>query len=153
MAWFGQAFEHETDHREADEGCDGCGMTLEVPHQSSVSADPGEGPLDDPSFWQHDEAVEVGTLDDLDLPVTGGGHDRGHFRPLISSIGEDSLNKRKSPPGLAQKITRAVAILDIGGKNTYAEQEAERVDEDVTLATRNLLARIEALRVQRRPPF
>lgn len=121
MAWFGQAFEHETDHCEADEGFDGCGITFKVPHQSSVSADPGEGPFDDPSFWQHDEAVEVGTFNDFDLPATGGGHDRGHFRPLITSIGKDSLNKRKSPPGLMQKITRAVAILDIGGKNAYAE--------------------------------
>ena len=97
--------------------------------------------------------MEVGTLDDLDLPATGGGHDRCHSRPLISSVGEDSLNKRKSSPGLAQKIARAVAILDVGGKNTYAEKKAERVDEDVALAARNLLARIEALRIQRRPPF
>jgi hypothetical protein len=97
--------------------------------------------------------VEVGTLDDLDLPATGGGHDRGRFRPLISSVGEDSLNKRKSSPGLVQKVARAVAILDVGGKNAYAEKKAERVDEDVALAARNLLARIEALRIQRSPPF
>jgi hypothetical protein len=153
MAWFGQAFKHETDHCEADEGCDGCGMAFKVSHQTSVSTDPGEGPLDDPSFWQHDEAVEIGTFDDLDLPATGGRYDRGHFRSLISSIGEDPFNKRKPPSGLAQQITRAVAILDIGWKNTHAEQKAEGVDEDVTLAARNLLARIEALRVQRRAPF
>ena len=153
MGWFGQAFKHETDHGEANEGYDGCSMTFEVPHQPSVSADPGEGPLDDPSFWQHHKAVEIGTFDDLDLPGSGGRHHRGHFRPLIPRIGEDPLNKRKPPPGLAQQITRAVAILNIGGKNAHAEQKAERVDQDVTLAARNLLARIEALRVQRRPPF
>jgi hypothetical protein len=32
-------------------------------------------------------------------------------------------------------------------------QEAERVDEDVALAARDLLARIVALRVERRAPF
>jgi hypothetical protein len=33
------------------------------------------------------------------------------------------------------------------------QQEAERIDEDMPLAARDLLARIEALRVDRRPPF
>lgn len=128
-------------------------MTFKVPHQSTVSADPGKGPLDDPSFWQHHEAVEIRTFDDFDLPATGGGYDRGHFRSLISGIGVDPLNKRKPPSSLTQQITRAVAILDIGGKNAHAEQKAEGVDEDVTLAARNLLARIKALQVQRRAPF
>ena len=40
-----------------------------------------------------------------------------------------------------------MAILDIGGKNAHAEQKAERVDEDVTLAARNLgLSEILCLR-------
>jgi len=77
-------------------------VTFKVPHQTPVSADPSEGPLDDPSFWQHDEAVEIGTFHDLDFPATGGGYDRGHFGSLISSIGEDPFNKWKSPPGLTQ---------------------------------------------------
>jgi hypothetical protein len=33
------------------------------------------------------------------------------------------------------------------------QQEAERVDQDVPLAARDLLARIEALRVERAAPF
>jgi hypothetical protein len=33
------------------------------------------------------------------------------------------------------------------------QQEAERVDEDVPLAARDLLARIVALRVERAAPF
>jgi hypothetical protein len=37
--------------------------------------------------------------------------------------------------------------------NDDAQQEAERIDEDVPLATRDLLARIKALRVERGAPF
>jgi hypothetical protein len=37
--------------------------------------------------------------------------------------------------------------------NNDAQQEAERVDEDVALAARDPLARIKALRVERRAPF
>ena len=33
------------------------------------------------------------------------------------------------------------------------QQEAERIDEDVALASLDLLARIEALRIKRRAPF
>ena len=35
----------------------------------------------------------------------------------------------------------------------HAQQEAERIDQNVALATADLLARIEALRVERGPPF
>ena len=38
---------------------------------------------------------------------------------------------------------------NIGGQNTYAGQKAERVNEDMALAPRDFLARIEALRINR----
>jgi hypothetical protein len=41
MAWHCQAFEHEPNHCEMDEGCDGCGVAFEISHQAAVSADPG----------------------------------------------------------------------------------------------------------------
>jgi hypothetical protein len=34
-----------------------------------------------------------------------------------------------------------------------AQHQAERIDEDVPLAAGDFLARVEALRVDRRPPF
>ena len=52
-----------------------------------------------------------------------------------------------------QQIARPVAVLNVGGQHAHAEQEAERVDKDMTLAARDLLARIEALRVERSAPF
>ena len=73
MAWLGQAFEHEADHGEADEGGDRSGVAFEIAGQAPIAADPGEGPLDDPSLWQNDETMEIGALDDLDLPASGAG--------------------------------------------------------------------------------
>ena len=35
----------------------------------------------------------------------------------------------------------------------HTQQEADRIDEDVALASLDLLARIEALRIKRRAPF
>jgi hypothetical protein len=59
MGWLGQSPEHQPDHCEADEGCDGAGVALEVACQAAIAADPGEGTLDDPSFWQDDETKHL----------------------------------------------------------------------------------------------
>jgi len=97
--------------------------------------------------------VQIGSLDDLDPPATGRSDCLGHFRSLISRIGEDAFDEWKALPHAPQQVTRAIAVLNVGGQNAHAEQETERVDEDVTLATRDLLARVEALRINRRTPF
>ncbi len=76
-----------------------------------------------------------------------------HFRSLISGIGENALDKREPSARFTQQGARAVAVLDIGGQNAHAEQEAERIDEDMALAARDLLARVEPLRVNRGAPF
>jgi hypothetical protein len=50
-------------------------------------------------------------------------------------------------------LAGTIAILHIGRVDNHAQQEAERIDEDVALASLDLLARIEALRIKRRAPF
>ena len=95
----------------------------------------------------------LGALDDLEGPGTGVGGGCGGPRPLIAGIGEDALDEREGAAGLAQNLMCAVAILDVGGVDDDTQEEAERVDEDVPLAPRDLLARVITLRVHRRPPF
>jgi hypothetical protein len=82
--------------------------------------------------------VEIRTFDDLDLPASGAGCDFGHFRPLISCIGEDPLDEWKTPSRLAQQIAGAITVLNVGRQNAHAEKQTERVDEDVALAARDL---------------
>ena len=97
--------------------------------------------------------MKIGSLDDLDPPFAGRGDGLRHSRPLISCIGEYCLDERKAPPDAPQQVARAVPVLNVGRQDVHTEQEAERVDEDVALAARDLLARIEALRINRRAPF
>lgn len=154
MSWSGQASEHDSDHGEADEGGDGVSVALEVARQTSIAADPGEGSFDDPAFGQNDELVQFTALDDLDDPASRFGSGMCHARPLITGIGEDPFDEREEAAGASiEDQSRAIAVLNVGGMHGDAQQEAERIDEDVALAARDLLARVIALRVERGAPF
>ena len=71
-------------------------------------------------------------------------------------------NRRRA---VREPVAGAVAILHVGGVDDDAQQQAERVDEDVALAPGDLLARVprvqpsagprtgSSLRVEPRPPF
>lgn len=153
MICSGQAAQHDADHGEAEEGRYGSRVTLEVAGQAAVAADPGEGALDDPALGQDDEAMGIAALDDLQTPRAGLGDNLGHLGPLIAGVGKDAFDERKGSPCSAQQLTRAVAILHVGRVDCDAQQEAQRIDQDVALAAGDLFARIEALRVERGAPF
>jgi len=125
MAWSGQSPEHDADHGEANEGGGGSGI-----------------------------ALEVAAFDDLQLPGAALGNRSSGLRPLIAGIGEDALNEGKQAPGAPiEHQSRTVTILNVGRMDDHIQEQAERVDKDMPLAARNLLARIEALRVEPSAPF
>jgi hypothetical protein len=156
MTWSGQAAKHDNDadHGETYEGSDGASVAFEVAGEAAVAANPSEGSLDDPALGQDDELVQFGALDDLHDPTArphGGLH---HPRSLITSVGEDALDEGKEAACASIKHKpRPIAVLQVGGMDDDAQEEAERIDEDVPPAPRDLLARIETLRVKRGAPF
>jgi len=141
------------DHGEAEEGGDGAGITLEVASEAAVAADPGEGALDNPALGQNDEAMGVAALDDLQGPGAGLGDDLGHLWPLITGVGKDAFDEGEGSPRRAQQVACTIAVLHAGRVDDHAQQEAQHIDQDVALAAGDFLARIKALRVERRAPF
>ena len=97
--------------------------------------------------------MSLAALDDLQEPVTSLGDHLRHLGPLIASVGKDALDEGKRSARRPQQLARPIPVLDIGGMDDHAQQQAEGVDEDVPLAPRDLLARIKALRVERSAPF
>ena len=98
--------------------------------------------------------MQLVALDDFQYPAAGVGSNLGHLRPLIARISKDALDEGKQARVRLSRTQRsAVAILDIGRMNDNVQQETKRVDQDMPLAARDLLARIEALRIDRRAPF
>lgn len=134
------------DHRETDEGGDGSGVALEVTGEAAASADPGEGSLDHPSFGQDNKSLgDVGSFDDLDLPCTCSCGSGTNARPLIAAIGVDAFDEGEQPScAFVEHQGGTIAILNASGMNGDAQQEAQRVDEDVAFAALDLLARVEA---------
>jgi|tagenome__1003787_1003787.scaffolds.fasta_scaffold20308577_1 hypothetical protein len=94
----------------------------------------------------------VRALDDLERPVAGGGDRAGRLRSPVTGVGEDPLDEWKALARSPEKGADAVAVLNVGGKDLDAQQQAERVDENVPLAAGDFLGRIVTLRVLR-PPF
>jgi hypothetical protein len=154
MGWSGQASEHDADHGETNEGRGGSRIALEVARQAPIVTDPGEGSLNDPPFGQDDEAMQFIALDDLQPPGAGLGDGGRGFGSLVAGIGEDAFDEREQAPGAPiENEQGTIAILHVGRMDDDVQKEAERVDENMPFAARDLLARIEALRVERAAPF
>ena len=153
MAWSGQASQHDTDHGEADKGSDGAGVAFEVASQATVTTDPRERSFDDPPFRQHLKSSSVRSLDDLQPPGTSAPHDERHLLSRIATVGKDALDEGEQSACPAQQMECSIAVLNVGGMNDNVQQETQRVDQDVPLATFDLLARVVARRIEPSPPF
>jgi hypothetical protein len=129
-------------------------VTLEVFGEATAAADPGESALDDPAFRKDDEAVQFVALDDFEFPGSGLRDRCRGFCGVVSAVGEDALDEGvEASRASVEHEPSTVSVLDIGGMDDDVQEEAERIDENVPLATLDLLARVVARRIDRRPPF
>ena len=127
---------------------------LPVLGQPSAAAKPGKSAFDDPALGQHDEGPGIRPLDDLDRHGCKGPSDCAlELRSLIAAIDEEPGQEREGAEQGRHQQRSAVAVLDVGGMDDGAHQQALRIDQDVALLTVDLLARVVARRVDARPPF
>jgi hypothetical protein len=145
--------EHDADHGHAHEGGGDACVPLEVAGQTAVVADPAQRAFDDPALGQHDKAASVAAAHDLGLPGSGAGCGSRHLRPLVAGITDDALDEREQTPRLAQERFRAITVLHAGRMHHDAEQQTERIGQDMALAPDDLLARVITGRVERRASF
>jgi len=154
MSWPGQTSKHDADHGQADEGRGSSCIALEVTCEAPVVTDPGKCAFDNPTLGHDDEAMQFVAFDDLQLPGAGPGDGGSGSGALVAGIGEDAFDEREQAARAPVEDERGtIAILQVGRMNDDVQEQAERVDENMPLAARDLLARIEALRVERGAPF
>lgn len=122
--------------------------------ETAVAAHPGERALDDPAARQYLEALRrVGTLHDLELPVSHVVEGVGKLLGIVAVVGPDQLQSREQRLEFLEQIDGAVAILDVGWMHDRVQQEALRVGRDVALDALDFLGRIEPDRINPSPPF
>ena len=98
--------------------------------------------------------MQLVALDDLKHPTAGAGSGLRGAWSLIAGIGEDAFDEGEEAAGAPiENQPRPVAVLNVAGMDDDVQEKAECIDKDVPLAARDFLARIEALRVERRAPF
>jgi len=121
--------------------------------EPATSVEPCDCAFYDPAFGQHGESVQFRALDDLDDPVAVLGSSLCCVRSLIARVCKDAQNEREQGArALGEHERRAIAILDIGGMDGGAQQEAERVYEKMAFLALDLLSCVVAMRIMR-PPF
>ena len=83
--------------------------------------------------------------------VVGGAAAVGAAVPFVVSLWPSERARAAGAP--VEDQPGAIAILHIGGMDNDVQEKAERVDQNMSLAARDLFARIKALRVERGAPF
>ena len=98
--------------------------------------------------------MQFGSLDDFEVdPAAGSVQPSLEFRPLVAAVCVGLQQEREQPEQRAHQQHTAIAVLDIGGVDDRVQQQALGIYEKVALLTLDPLARIEARRIDRRPPF
>ena len=145
----GKPMDHDVDHDQVDHRFTGGWKRFVVLAHSTIPADPPKGALYDPALRQHGEADErVGTFHDFQYPTAEQLRPSDQFA-RVAAVGPDFLQSRVHAAKLLEHQLGAVAVLDVRGMYHDGQNQPQRVDDDVPLATIDLLARV----VTPRPPF
>src|ERR1017187_6590239 len=136
-----ETFEHQANHSQIDHGFAGFGLSFVVAIESAVASEPTEGAFHHPAARQHLEGVKVGALDDLDGAAP---QSPGPFQQCsrVAAVGPDMFDAPASLPAEegGQPLFGPIPILNIGGKHHDYEEQADRIDQDMPLASVDFFA-------------
>ncbi len=141
----GKAVQHEADGGQGDHRFGDLREFLVVLGQPPVSAKPTERSFDHPPPGQDDE---TGSGDAADEDQRQAEQEAGeeNREAIVDAVGEHRFEPTVQRLDPVQQGPRAVGILDVGGVDDDAQQEAGRIDRDVAFAAPDLLGRIVATR-------
>src|SRR4051794_26309564 len=125
------------------------GQLLVLLGEAAPAAEPAQRPLRHPAAREEDEAGAAGEPahdDQRQAEQEAGEQDR---QPVVGAVGEHDLEPGVEPLQPPQEIADPVRVLDVGGVDGHAEQQARGVDRDVALPAPYFLGRVVAAR----PPF
>jgi hypothetical protein len=123
--------------------------------EAATSIEPADGTFDDPALRLDDKSLGiVATPDDLGRDVRHDTGDAvGEDQSGIGAVREQLAQEGELPEQGGQQQHTAIAVLHVGGSDQGVQQEPKLIDQDVTFLALDQLAGVEAMRIDRRPPF
>ncbi len=95
----------------------------------------------------------IRSLDDLQRQIRVLADGRRSRHTLIAAVCNGESERRAAPLRDCEQRCDHVAILNVGRRNGEVDQEALRIDADVTLLAFDLLAGVVPGWIDRSPPF
>ena len=110
---------------DVDPGCGARDRSLEVLCQAAVSIEPCQGPFDNPSAREEMKARRLGgAFDDFDRPVAEFDESLAQIGAVVDAVGKEVAQPRKQVVDGFDDEPGAIAILDVGGVDGDADQQA-----------------------------
>ncbi len=132
---------HQIDHSDTDHCFAGFSEGFIVFRQTAVFSQPGKCAFDNPSLGKDDKLVRFTAFDDVNntaMPTNCPVH-----KPSgITAIGPDDFKTSPSRTQLFDEKFSAFTVLDVRRMDDQGKDQAERVNNDMTLAPKRFLARI-----------
>ena len=123
--------------------------------EAATSIEPADGTLNNPALRLDDKALRVvATPDDLGDEVRHDMGDAvGEDRPGIGAVREQLPQKGELSEQGGQQQHAAIPVLHVGRGDQGVQQQSELVDQDMAFLALDQLAGVEAMWIDRRPPF
>jgi hypothetical protein len=119
--------------------------TFEVSGETSASAEPSEGALDNPASWQELEAFDAGrSLYNLNGPFAAMGESIDKLLSAIDPVGKDMLKPGKTLSQVFQQRYGSMNILNVCGMDVDGQKKPVGINDNVALAPINTLTRVKA---------
>lgn len=130
-------------------------QVLPVLGEPAAAIEPSDATLDDPSFGQNRKSLRlIGPLDDLHIDLAQHTFQSGaERRTLVAAIGVELAQEGEQAEQRCHHQHAAVAILQGRRMDHRVQDQAQGVDQEMALLSLDLLARIEAVRINPAPPF
>ena len=128
---------------------------LPILGEAATSIEPAYGTLNNPALRLDDKALRVvSTPDDFGHEVRHDSGDAvGEDRSGIGAVREQLAQEGELSEQGGQQQHAAIAVLHVGGGDQGVQQQPEPVDQDVAFLALDQFAGVEAMRIDRQPPF
>ena len=132
---------HQIDHGDTDHGFAGFGEGFIVFRQAAVFSKPCKCSFHNPPLGKDDKLVRVRSFNDFNGPAIPA-HRPVHKPSGITAIGPNHFEAPPSRTQLFDQQLTTVTVLHVGRVDDQCENQAERVNNDMTLAPKRFLARV-----------